>query len=170
MSRKHVVRLAICVPLLLVALTSLFIGAAWGKEPYKGEGEKIGLLVGWPDPPPPLEFSSSLPSWVGHGWSDGRYPGSVADSLVLGDGITNTGGIYFELYINGVEVDLKFLTSVTPGKEPGASTKVVHWFVQFPAGYFQPGTYEVTGVWGCRNPNNPLSEEEVRTRELTITP
>jgi hypothetical protein len=168
----HVVRLAFCVVLLLIALVALSFSAAWGKEVHKGEGQRISLVTNyWPDPPPCIEISSSLPSWVGHGFSDARYPGSIPDGMAAGDGITNSGGSYFEFRVNGVQVDLTFLTSVAQGKAPGASTKVVNWFVQFPAGYFEPNTtYEITGVWGSRNPNNANSEKTVLITDLIVWP
>lgn len=171
--QKHVMRLAVCVVLLLIALVALSFSAAWGKEVQKGEGQRISLVDGnyWPDPPPYIKISSSSPSWVGNGYAGERYPGSIPDGMAAGDGITNSGGLYFEFYVDGVQVDLTFLTSVIQHEEPGTSRKAVNWFVQFPAGYFEPNTtYEITGVWGSRNPNNMNGEEVALTTSLIVKP
>ena len=113
------------------AYTGCFCDAAGGgcvaTERFEGEGNRINLLSG-----PDEEINGTcLGSWVRHGFTGGLPPDRYD----------------FRLTIDGVAIPLVRTVFCAPGTDVGNALQSVLWHVQFPADFFAPGRYEVTGEW-----------------------
>ncbi len=132
----------------LIAATLCGVAAVGNSTPWNGEGLKIGVMATGTV----YTISSSDPCWVRHGWGGvDEGPGYNSAYLHATGWVTN-GGDYFSLYIDGKPVQLRSDNTLVVLDIPGHHIASHSWYVQFPAGYFVPGVYEITGEWGCRNP------------------
>jgi len=102
-------------------------GACYGTKLFEGEGNRINLLSG-----PDEEINGTcLPSWVRHGLT----------------AVDDPDRYDFRLTIDGVAIPLVRTVFCAPGTDVGNALQSVLWHVQFPADFFAPGSYEVTGEW-----------------------
>jgi len=142
----------------VVVLVSIAAGFGKGAQDvlFVGEGTRIDLKGDGAV----YTISSNEPTWIRHGFGAiERYPGINSEYVHQYGDVTN-GGLYFDLWINGRKANMVPERDTTPLGTPGhILCEGVLWHVQFPAGYFAPGTYEITGEWGCRNPKSGNSSD-----------
>ena len=156
---------------LMVLIGASLLGIAGGADKVLYDGAGTQLYLG----PFSEEYTiaSSDPCWVRHGWEDfERFPGMVSGFIHSHDDVTSPGGFFFQLEIDGKRIHLNRQVIAYPLDEPGHTVMKLHWWIQFPSGYFPPGEYELTGTWGCRNPRSPNAAPNyfVRTVSLIVTP
>jgi hypothetical protein len=142
--RTSIWTVAVCT---LITATLCGTAALGSSTPWQGEGLKISVSATGTT----YTISSSDPCWVRHGWGGPTEPGYNSAYLHDTGWVTN-GGEYFRLYIDGERVLLRADNTLVVLDAPGHHNVTNSWYVQFPAGYFAPGVYEITGEWGCRNP------------------
>jgi len=96
---------------------------------FDGEGSRISVN---PMDPDVQTIDACEPSWVRHGFT--------GPSAAIGSG-------EFRLSVDGVPVPMDVEVTCTASYELGTLLHAVLYHVQFPANYFAPGTYDVTGEW-----------------------
>jgi len=151
MHRRTVVG-AVAIALVL----SVGIAVQSERTLFEGEGDRILIVDG-----AVVEITPDEAFYVRHGWQDNHYPGQVPDFKdEYEDRSINDGGRgTFQLFIDGREVKLNSRTYHFPHADPARS----HWhfYVQFDPYYFEPGDYELVGVWDLKNPHNARLSEMI---------
>jgi len=117
------------------------------QDQFEGEGLRIS-------PRYDSEIYADQLCWVRHGWG-GLPPGGQPEIKAnYGDQkFVIAGRMTFRLYIDGKEVKLSYRRDVFPGDEPGTNISYWTYYIQFEPYHFEPGVYELMGVWDIKNPN-----------------
>jgi len=150
----------------IVAILVLLAGAVGYAERtfFEGEGDRILIVDG-----AIVEITADQAFYVRHGWQDNHYPGQVPDfKEEFEDRSINDGGRgTFQLFIDGREVKLTSRSYNFPHEEPARRHMQFH--VQFDPYYFEPGEYELVGVWDLKNPHNARLTEMIFGVSLPMT-
>ena len=159
---RRVVVFGLALALMLVVG---LIGTA-SKPPFWGEGARINVLS-----QEPAVITADQACWVRHGVTGLRFPGSQPDfkAETGNKKAVTAGAVTFELFINGEPIKLQVQRNAAPGDEPGTIDQPQHFYVQFAPYHFEPGVYEIVGVWTAKNPNNPLAAISPFIRVTTLT-
>jgi len=154
-----------CVLIAVLSTICLAQDFAGNRELFIGEGLQLNLSGAGT-----YQIYADEPAWLAHGWMNAeRYPGQIPDRLRETGAVDSGGGLYFKLQINGKPVHLSHKVLLFHLDEPGEWGRYETWYIQFPAGYFKPGVYELRGEWGCRNPRNGLNTMAIVPFERYVT-
>jgi len=114
---------------------------------FIGEGLQVSVMR---NPAVPQVLGECEPSWLRHGY------------IVTEDGLAGL----FTLYIDGTEVPLSVQRMCRPRISSMTDGELLYFYTQFPAGYFEVGDHEVTGVW---EPDDEPGADGVGPISRTIT-
>jgi hypothetical protein len=117
---------------------------------FTGKGTQIKIL-GDADVQHILDCDES---WVRHGFCCGA----------------DAGAGVFRLFLDGAPVPLDHQIVCRPSVDPGVSSVSENWFVRFPAGFFEPGTYELRGEWESFATADSPAYTYTRTITLVVAP
>jgi hypothetical protein len=159
----------------LIGCSALTIGVECiymtGEELLELEGVKLGMLRGM------LEITASQAAHVRHGWTpcDVCFQGKTEEEICA---LLNSGTIGFSLAVNGQVLEADWIAYYygTPLRSVNTDdTWCAMWVYLFPAGYFDPGVYILTGRWWANTTDPEYShcfcdlEPFDEARDLTLS-